>query len=199
MSDNSFAPNTVEPGYGQFIVQNITTEPKVVRIFNYPILPGGTRNLLAIPGVAESDIRVSLLKGEINVKLLAGEVIIIASDIDLLQFNLNQFTFLSSHGVATGMQVGILQQAFIWNEDVRLTGTVDGVNTVFTIPSGVFVYSGYYKIIVYLNGVKQVLGNDFTISMSTSLGYDTITFAIPPPLYPTGATITADYWTGNNI
>ncbi len=194
MGDNSFAPGYLRSGYGTFVVQNVAYPPKVVRIFNYPVLSGDTRNVLAIPGVSEESIRASLLKGELSYKIRSGEITIIASDVDLLEFNNSQASFLYASGVATGIQIGIPQQAFVWNEDIQLVGTVDGVNTVFMIPSGVFIQSGHYKIVVYYNGVKQFIGVDYTISMSTSSGYDTVTFAAPPYSSMTTVYITADYW-----
>src|SRR5574338_1584724 len=47
---------------------------KVIFIFHYPINPGETRDLLAIPGVQEADIRASLLKGELRHKFLCGDI-----------------------------------------------------------------------------------------------------------------------------
>lgn len=201
MGDNSFAPGIPRSGYGQFVVLNIADPPKVVRLFHYPINPNGqdgdTRDILRIPGVGEADIRASLLKGEIQHKIRAQEIVILASDVDLLSFNNNQTAFLYSSGVATGVQIGAGQQAFVWNQDIQLAGVVNGINTVFTIPSGVFIQSGYYKIVVYLNGVKQLLVSDYTISMSTQAGYDTVTFMVPPYSDSYVSTITADYWQAN--
>ena len=204
MGDNSFAPYVVRPGYGQFVVRNIANPLKMVRIFNEPIYPfgsdGDTRDLLKTPGWGEADIRASLLKGEIRNKLLAHEIIILASDVDLLQFNMNQLAFLTASGITIGTQVGIPQQLFVWNEDIHLVGAVDGFNTVYTIPNGVFVQSGYYTIVVYLNGVKQNFNDDFTISESggPGTGYDTVTFTVPPEssTLPVDV-VTADYWQAN--
>jgi hypothetical protein len=201
VGDNSFAPKTVEPGYGTFVVQNTASPPKTIHIFHYPIPAGCSRNLLAIPGCGESDIRASLLKGELNTRLYFEEIKIIASDIDLLQFNNNQAEFLYASGVATGVQIGIQQQAFVWNQDIQLVGAVNGSNTTFTIPSGTFIQSGFYKIIVYLNGVKQSLSaGDYTIASSglNGSGYDTVIFAVPPEsAIPPPDVVTADYWQSN--
>jgi hypothetical protein len=93
MGNNSFAPGSRNPL--RFIVQNITIEPKTIMIFNYPINPGCTRDLLKIPGVAEDDIRSALLKGQIKHKILTGDIKIISSDIDLLQFNTAQLVFFT--------------------------------------------------------------------------------------------------------
>lgn len=195
MGDNSFAPASVRSGYGTFIVQNIASPAKEVRIFHYPISSGASRNLLKIPGVAESDIRVSLLKGELRNKLLANEITIIASDIELIQFNSNQLAFLTLSGVMSGTKIGIPQQSFVWHQDVHLNGIIDGVNTAFTIPNGVFIQNTNYTIIVYLNGVKQNLNDDFTISSSTPAGFDTINFVIAPEIItPPTDVITADFW-----
>jgi hypothetical protein len=88
---------------GCFIVLNIA--PKTIKIFQYPINYLGTRDLLQIPGVAEDDIRASLLKGELNHKIRAGEIIVTCSDIDLLQFNNDQKTFLMGAGIVKGLDV----------------------------------------------------------------------------------------------
>lgn len=91
---------------GCFVVLNTAPENKTIKIFNYPINYGQTRDLLQIPGVAEADIRASLLKGEINHKIRAGEVIVTCSDIDLLQFNASQKTFLQGAGIVNGLDAG---------------------------------------------------------------------------------------------
>src|SRR5690349_13679833 len=104
MGMNDFAPFTKK--YGCFIVRNTTTErPKTIKIFNYPINYQQTRDLLQIPGVGEADIRASLLKGELRHKILAGDIVVECSDIDLLQFNLGQKAFLQAAGVVHGLDV----------------------------------------------------------------------------------------------
>lgn len=196
MSNNSFAPylkrNT------SFVVRNIIIDSnKTVRIFNYPIPVGTDRDLLAIPGVAESDIRASLLKGEILHKLLAHEIEIILSDIDLLQFNVDQRIFLEQSGISVGLTVSDDQLTFIKYEDVELVGAVDDANTTFSIPSGKFIQQGKYKIIVYKNGVKQAFLDDFIIAESggPGTGYDTVILAIAPTTTPApDDLITADYY-----
>lgn len=104
MGNNSFAP--YQKRFTSFIVTNIITDSnKVVRIFQYPIPVGKSRDLLDIPGVAEDDIRASLLKGEILHKLLANEISVTTSDIDLLQFNAQQKAFLQASGITIGLDV----------------------------------------------------------------------------------------------
>lgn len=106
MGMNSFA-------YGlkinnSFIVKNIITKDnKTVRIFNYPIPVGQTRDLLSIEGIGEDDIKASLLKGEILAKLLSQEISIVKSDIDLTEYNTQQRAFLASIGVNLGVQIDI--------------------------------------------------------------------------------------------
>jgi hypothetical protein len=68
---------------GSFVVRNITPDrQKTIKIFNYPILFNQTRDLLQIPGVSEQDLRASLLKGELRHKILAQDIVVVASDID---------------------------------------------------------------------------------------------------------------------
>ena len=111
---NDFAPFLKK--YGCFIVRNVTPDRnKTIKIFNYPIPFNKSRDLLQIPGVAEADIRASLLKGEIRHKILAKDIIVECSDIDLLQFNDDQKQFLIDAGIIDGLAVGTGQitQEFI--------------------------------------------------------------------------------------
>ncbi len=100
---NVYAP--FPPHKGTFIVKNIAANRKTLSIFQYPIHYNKTRDLLGIPGVSESDIRASLLKGELLHKILAHEITINDSDIDLLQFNDEQKAFLQQAGVIKGLEV----------------------------------------------------------------------------------------------
>lgn len=185
---------------GCFIVQNTSPQIKTISIFQYPINYLSTRDLLQIPGVAENDIRASLLKGELNHKIRSKDIEIICSDIDLLQFNNAQKTFLHNAGVINGLQITSNQMAVLEQQDIKLIGAVNGINVIYTIPFGVWIQSSPYKIIVYKNGVKQVLGDDFLISESngSGTGYDTVIMTIPPQAIPTPPDIvTADYYISN--
>lgn len=82
-----------------FIVSN--TSGKQLRIFNYPLLPGQTRDLMKIPNIGEEDIRDSLLKGQLQFLFSTGQISIVSSDIDLSQFNPAQRQFLENLGITT--------------------------------------------------------------------------------------------------
>lgn len=97
-----------QPLYSTFKVKNIISKDnRTIKVFQYPIPVGYTRDLLQIPGIAESDIRASLLKGELLTKLLAKELIIVESDIDLLQFNASQLALLQNYGLSISGQIDI--------------------------------------------------------------------------------------------
>jgi hypothetical protein len=100
-----FAPFVSNPL--TFTVQNITSgnRAKTIRLFQYPINSLGIRDLLKIPGVAESDIRASLLKGELRNRIINNEIVVVASDIDLLQFNDINLAFLTAAGITNGTTV----------------------------------------------------------------------------------------------
>lgn len=187
---NDFAPgnklNTV------FKVTNIITNSnKTVKVFNYPIPIGYTRDLLAIPGVAESDIRASLLKGELLVKLLSNELIITESDIDLLQFNSAQLQLLTQYGLSTGGQVETFSTSDM-RQNIILLGSIDSSNRIFTLPNGEqFLSDGYVSILVYWNGVRQFVNNDYLLYGSDD---NAIIMTSPPDV---GDIITADYYINN--
>ena len=80
---------------------------KTIMIFHYPINAGAERDLLQIPGVQESDIRASLLKGELRHKFLCGDIALVSSNIDLLQFSDKQRAFLTQFGFTEGVSIGV--------------------------------------------------------------------------------------------
>lgn len=186
---------------GCFVVRNTTPyRNKTIRIFNYPILYNETRDLLSIPGVAEQDIRASLLKGEIKHKILSGDIVIECSDIDLLQFNSTHKSFLQAAGVVKGLQVGAGNLDVLHKEDIQLLGVIDNSNTVFAIPFGTFIQNDIYKIIVYRNGVKQLYLDDYFIAESggPGTGFNTCIFSVAPnTVNGIVDVITADYYLDN--
>lgn len=185
---------------GCFIVRNIAPSEKTLFIFNYPIPYQQERDLLMIPGLDESDIRGSLLKGELQHKLRAQEITVICSDIDLLQFNQNQKIFLQNAGITNGLQVGNGDLAVLKREDIQLIGAVNDINTVFTTPDGVFLYDVDHKIMIYKNGVRQLFLDDFFIAESggPGTGYDTVILTVAPATAPLPSdVITADYYISN--
>jgi hypothetical protein len=107
MGMNSFAPGTNE--CGQFIVKNTSPQIKTIFIFNYPINYGCTRDLLKIRGVAESDIKSALMKGQLRNKFRNGDIQLVFSNIDLLQFNDCGIQYLEGYGFTTGVTVGFDQ------------------------------------------------------------------------------------------
>lgn len=202
-SESNFAYSLKYNTY--FIVRNISggseTSPfqKTISIFNYPINFGDTRDLLQIPGIEEADIRASLLKGVLRHKLLCGDIELVLSSIDLLQFDDNQRNFLISFGIVNGTQITNNNLAVIRKDDITLVGAINGTNTIFNVPN-VFIQNSTYKIIVYLNGVKQVYLDDYTVAENggPGTGYNTVVFSNPPTAIPLPPdVITADYYISN--
>jgi hypothetical protein len=185
---NEFAPFEKETTY--FIVKNIADSKKVVRIFQYPILYNKTRDLLAIPGVGEEDIRSGLLKGEIKRKIEAREILVVASNINLLQFDLQYANFLRNAGIDYGLMVTKNQLDFpvdirldyAWKQRIELIGPQNGSNRVFQTPEE-FIEGTYgdndFHIQVVFNGRNLIRDIDFKISQSANIiggdGYDIIT------------------------
>lgn len=164
-------------------------------IFHYPINAGCERDLLQIPGVQESDIRASLLKGELRHKFLCGDIELVSSNIDLLQFSDKERAWLQSFGFTEGVSVGydeldgyvqtlLAQQAsggigYLWREKIALIGLKDGINRMFFTPDK-FLNGSYLNNVFHLtvehNGKELYENIDYTISESAGpgTGYDTI-------------------------
>lgn len=185
MPSNDFAPYLKMNGC--FIVRNVSPyENKTIKIFHYPINWGETRDILQIPGVDESDIRGSLLKGELNHKIRASDIVVVCSDIDLLQFNDNHKKFLQNAGIINGLELDsgsgsvITDIPYLFKNEIPLIGSVDGVNRIFNTPDK-FIQGTYFgnifKIFVTHNGHILFEGIDYVVSESggPGTGFDTIT------------------------
>ncbi len=178
---DEFAPYSKR--HGCFIVRNITPDRgKTIKIFNYPIKFNETRDILAIPGVAESDIRASLLKGELRHKILAKDIYVECSDIDLLQFNSDQKDFLQDAGIVKGLDVTAVigTLPYLWREEKDLIGARNGDNRTFYVAekflNGNFITGDQFHIHIKHNGKDLYEGIDYTIGESSGpgTGYDTI-------------------------
>jgi hypothetical protein len=192
MGMNSFAP--FQKINGGFVVNNNSNPRKTIFIFNYPIPYGQSRDLLAIPGVSESDIRASLLKGELQHKIRVGEISILASDIDLLQFNAAQKSFLQSAGIVAGLEVtGTTGTGGFDMQDSSLVGIQNTINTTFTTLTK-FKHTSQFKEVLFVNGLRQHIPEDYFVAESGGVGtgYDTIIFVNAP--YPDDI-LTIDYFT----
>ncbi len=173
----------------EFVVQNIADPKKVVRVFNYPVYPHKSRNLLAISFVSEADIRHSLLKGELKVKFLAQELIVTSSNIDLLQFDSCQLSFLESIGITNGLQVsgGVGELPVNFKQNVQLLGIKNNNNRIFTVPppdkfiNGIFK-NNEFKILIRHNGRGLEENVDYIVTESggSGTGYDTIVLLFSP-------------------
>ena len=183
---------------------------KMVRIFNYPINPGDTRDLLQIPGVQEEDIRSSLLKGVLRHKFLCGDIALVSSNIDLLQFSDKQRAFLFNFGFTEGLVIGLDELGdssygpdndtigfietqgggkllYKWVQEVQLIGVKNSSNRTFHTPDkfiyGIFITGDQFHINIKVDGKNLYEGIDYTLSESggTGTGYDTIYFKTYAP------------------
>lgn len=95
--------------------------------------------------------------------------------------------------VSSGCDDSSTTTASSYKTNVAPSGTVNGINTVFTTPED-FVHDGTQDEQVYLRGLRRCegAGNDYVASESGGVGtgYDTITFATAPK---TGDLILIDY------
>jgi hypothetical protein len=178
----------------QFRVKNISKDGRTIRCFGYPILANLTYDLLSINHISEADIRHSLLKGELMVKIKQQEIKVIESDIDLLQFNDEQKQFLKNAGIIKGLEIGNSQLSedidigggagslpINFHENIPLIGLKNGVNRYFMTPDKFFVgilEGSDFSIRIRHNGKGLDPDLDFEIQESGGLGsgYDTIFF-----------------------
>lgn len=184
-----------------FIVQNISSPPKTVKVFQIPIRPNCYYDLLEVSYISESDIRHALLKGELKVKLIAKELIVISSNIDLLQFDSCQLSFLESIGITDGLQIsGAGSLPVNFKENISLVGARDGINRIYKVPNSDKFINGIFQnselsISVYHNGKLLEQNIDYIVAESGGVGsgFDTVIFTNYSP--PNRSRILANYQT----
>jgi hypothetical protein len=173
-----------------FIVRNITKAKggvgKTVRIFGVPILADGEYDLFDIDEVSEADIRHSLIKGTLYMKLITEEIRVVRSTIDLLQFDDCHKAFLESVGITKGLEVpggGGADVRYLFRDNVVLIGPKNNANKVFRVPTPDKFINGTYddnefRIIIDHNGRRLIQNIDYIISESggPGSGFDTVEF-----------------------
>jgi hypothetical protein len=167
-----------------FIVENITNlagKGKTVRIFGVPIGSGRTYDLMSIPEVSEADIRHSLLKGTLMMKILTNEIRVTDSNIDLIQFDECQKSFLQNAGVSVGLEPGGEGVDYLWRQGIELIGIKNGANRVFILPPSDKALIGIFEdnefdLEVFHNGRRLIRNIDFIASESGGVGtgFDTV-------------------------
>ena len=167
-------------GTTKFIVRNTTREGKKIRIFNYPIWPGYTRDLMQISYITEETIRDSLLKGELLRRLLNGDIQIVESNIDLLQFDDTQKAWLESVGITSGTEIDapdLARKAY--------DATVPSTTVANIVGYSQVLYSVALDNLVPNIGDSRKIAIDLSIYDSVSLKKDDV--SIIGSIYKTGA------------
>lgn len=174
-------PELIPIKNGKFVVQNTTLDAKkTIHIFDYPIPYLMKRDLLAIPNVTESLIRDSLLKGVLKNRILVRDIIVVYSDIDLIQFNLDQKDFLKKSGIIIGVDPGNNYDTYVQKNNVPLEGQYDGVNRFFYVQNHEKFINNpglnfEHKIEIFHNGRLLIEDDDYILKESSSgNGFDMI-------------------------
>jgi uncharacterized protein (TIGR02246 family) len=71
MSDFAYLSSPIK-----FVITNVSSNGKTIRVFNQKIKHNESYDLMAIPGVGEAEITDSLLKGELKSRLANGQITI---------------------------------------------------------------------------------------------------------------------------
>lgn len=166
---------------GKFIVQNITPDrKKTIHLFGYPIPYLGKRDLLAIPGVDESIIKASLLKGVIKNRILARDILVIMSDVNLVQYNKEQAEFLKQAGITIGVDNTGEANIYKYKANVPLIKDNGKYRHYHVQDKEKFINNTglnfQNKIQVYHNGRLLSEAEDYTLKESegSGTGYDEI-------------------------
>lgn len=87
-----------------FIIKNVSS--RRLKIFNVPIGPQRTYDLMSISYVSEADIKHSLVKGELYTLLSLRQITVVSSTIDLNSFSADFINFLVND---LGIDAGVIE------------------------------------------------------------------------------------------
>ena len=87
-----------------FIVKNNTKLPgRVIRIYNTPIYPGRTLDIMKILNVSEDTIRKDLCNGDLGNKIRNGQLLVISSTVGIPETDCNLMDSLCSAGLSNNI------------------------------------------------------------------------------------------------
>jgi|SRR6185436_1173066 len=113
-----------------FVVKNVTISPKkIIKVFNTPMYPGTTLDVMQIPGISEEDIRTSLIKGDLKNKLKTGQLQVVSSTV---AFPESDTAFIKELGIM-GLSNNIINPDVIADISTQGDGLPDGT-VKFTSP-----------------------------------------------------------------
>lgn len=141
-----------------FVIKNTSSINRSIKVFNTRILPGGTLDLMKVPGVTEEDIRAELTKGSLRNLLSNGDLTVVTSTVNLNTNDQNHALFLNSlsltsnNGNSLGLEVLFSGGTLTLNPSVYSSILVNdtGGSVTFTLPDGI---DGQVKEIV--NGANN--------------------------------------------
>ncbi len=119
-SPSAFNPSTDV----SFIIRNNSSIGRSIKVFNTRIPPGGTLDLMDIPGVTEEDIRVELTKGSLKTLFAGGSLVVVSSTVNFGSSDGPHGAFLSSIGINVGTSSSTALTQATWFID-----PINGVNT----------------------------------------------------------------------
>ena len=190
---------TKAPGT-EFVVKNIALNNKTVRVFNTPIRNRDTYDLLSVPDISEANIRHSLLKGELRIKFSCQELVVVSSNIDLLQFSNQHKTWLQSIGITDGLEITGTgsSRTFLHKINIRMLGIKNGSNRTFTTPD-VFINEDVggdlLTISIFHDGNRLVEDDEYVLAESggAGTGFNTVIITAFKP--KAESTLIANYFT----
>jgi hypothetical protein len=117
-----------------FIIRNNSSIGRSIKVFNTKINPGGTLDLMDVPGVTEEDIRTEVTKGSLKALLAGGSLQVVSSTVNFTTVDAVHGAFLTSIGIPVGTSAsGALTQANWYIDAVNGVDTNSGATSLVPI------------------------------------------------------------------
>lgn len=136
-----------------FIIKNITSPPgRAIKVFNTPVYPGKTLDVMKVPGIGEGDVRDALLKGDLGRKLKNKQLAVVTSTLVLPESDTAYVAFLNSIGVNSSIvnnttgplgntNVSDLTQLIWYIDPANVTGVASNSNDGYTTATPLLTFA----------------------------------------------------------
>lgn len=183
-----------------FVLKNVTAPPgRIIKVFNVQVYPGFTIDVMKIPGIAEEDIRASLLKGDLRNKITNGQLKIISSTIGLPEYDITFIKDLGNMGLYNSVNMMPIipgREKDILNNVANPIISVDISKTIpayGTLPDNSFGCKLFFAVECTDGNDVQIREGDVNAAVAYKNGSFTTSQAVSATNAITGGTLTTTF------
>lgn len=182
-----------------FIVKNITSPPgRIIKVFNTQVYPGQTLDVMRVLGIGETEVRDSLLKGDLGKKIKNRQLMVVSSTLVLPESDAAYISFLNSSGLnaniinnTTGLfgtsNASALTQSTWYIDPANSSGFASNANDGYTATTPLLTFSELNK-----RWKQASIVNNYTNFLKLTQDTSVIYLSVPADPYQDSVNLDVD-------